>query len=968
MKKILLSIILLFTSLAFSQQEASVWYFGSNAGIKFDATGNVTTLTDGQLDTSEGCATIANSNGTLLFYTDGITIWNKNHQVMPNGTGLMGDWSSSQSATIVPMPGSNTLYYVFTLDYEAHSNGFRYSVVDISLNGGLGDVTSSKNVLIYTPSNEKLSIVKHANDTDYWVVTHGWNNNAFYSYLLTSTGLSTTPITSNVGAITNGTTQNVYGYMKISPDGKKIAICNSHIDAEVLDFSTTTGIVSNATVLFTGSGVQDSSFAYGAEFSPDSQLLYLTNVGLYPLFPRQLIQYDLSNSTTIVATAQIINSVMIPNGFPLGLQLAPNGKIYATEIGYDKLAVINFPNTTGLGCSFQMDAVDLAGRYSLFGLPPFVSSFFNATFITQNLCLGSTTLFTLDTSQTITAASWDFGDGTSSTAISPSHQYAAAGSYTVTVTATTASGTSTKSRAITIYSVPIANAVANTTTCDLATATYNLAQNNSTLLGSQPTSVFGVLYFGSMTDLVNHTNAVPPLFNLPVGTTTLYAKVYNLRNTDCYAYQSFTITKYLKPVANTVTNTFVCDDATNDGVASFNLGVHNATILGSQSLSDFTVSYHNSQSDATNGINPLAVNYTNTSNPQTIYIRVENKLSSTCYDASQSFQIGLYKIPTANQPTNLYLCDAGNDGTETFDLSPQSSLVLGTQLASDYNITFHNTQNEANQGLNALGMFQTILNTKTIYVRIENKLRTTCFATTSFQLIVKPKPIIVLEDSYTICKGKNITIIAQSGFSTYSWSNGSTTNSTMITQAGNYSLTVTKDYGTIICDATKNFTVYSSNIATITTIETQDWSDNENTITVYVSGDTTDYLYSLDNSHFQDSNQFYGLLSGDYTVYVKDKKGCGTVQDEVYLLMYPRFFTPNGDGFNDIWDIRFSTAEPNMLISIYDRYGKIIDTFKGNSSGWNGTLNGVLLPSDDYWFVVKRVNGKEYKGHFTLKR
>ena len=248
-KSIFLLIIFLFTSLAFSQQEASVWYFGSNAGIKFDATGNVTTLTDGQLDSLEGCASISDSNGNLLFYTEGITLWNKNHQVMPNGSGLMGNWSTSQSATIVPLPGSSTLYYVFTLDAEAHPNGFRYSIVDMSLNGGLGDVTSSKNVLIYTPSNEKLSVVKHSNDTDYWIVTHGFNNNTFYSYLLTATGLSVAPVTSNVGTIINGSVENTWGCMKISPDGSKLAIANGLLNFELMDFNNSTGSVSNAQTL-----------------------------------------------------------------------------------------------------------------------------------------------------------------------------------------------------------------------------------------------------------------------------------------------------------------------------------------------------------------------------------------------------------------------------------------------------------------------------------------------------------------------------------------------------------------------------------------------------------------------------------------------------------------------------------------------------------------------------------------------
>ncbi len=967
MGKIISLFLILFTSLAFSQQEASVWYFGSNAGIKFDASGNVTALTDGQLNTSEGCATIADSNGNLLFYTDGITIWNKNHQIMSNGTGLMGNWSSSQSATIVPMPGSTTLYYVFTLDYEAHANGFRYSIVDMSLNGGLGDVNSSKNILIYTPSNEKLSIVKHANGMDYWVVTHGWNNNTFYSYLLTSTGLSTTPVTSNVGAITNGTTQNVYGCMKISPDGTKIAICNSHIDAEVLDFSTTTGLVTNATVLFTGSGLPDSSFAYGVEFSPDSRLLYVINTGYYPLLPRQLIQYDLTNSSTIVASAQIINSVMIPDAFPTGLQLAPNGKIYSTLIGYNKLAVINSPNTVGLGCSFQMDAVDLAGRFCQFGLPPFVSSFFNATFKTQNLCLGSTTQFTIDTSQSVTSASWNFGDGSTSTVVAPSHQYANSGSYTVTVTATTANGTNTKTKVITIYQIPIANIVANQTNCDSSGATYDLSQHSATLLGGQSTTTFGVTYFSTMTDLVNHANALPIQYTVPLGTTTIYAKVYNLENTSCYAFQTFTITKYLRPISNIISNTFICDDASNDGVGSFNLDATTVTVLGTQSSTYFKVSYYSSQSDANIGINPLPLNYQNTSNPQTIYIRIENKLSSTCFDASQSFQIGLYKMPTANHPPNLYLCDVNNDGTESFDLTPQSSVVLGSQLASDYTITYHNTLNDATLGVNALSMIQTVINAKTIYIRIENKLSAMCFATTSFQLIVKPKPVLVLNDTYTICQGTSITITASSGFTSYSWSTGSHTNSAFITQAGNYSLTVTKDYGTIICDATKNFTVYNSNVATITSIATQDWTDSENAITVFVTGDG-DYEYSLDNIHFQDSNQFYGLQSGEYTVYVKDKKGCGTIQEDVFLLMYPKFFTPNGDGVNDEWNVHFSITEPNMFVTIYDRYGKVVDAFKGKSPGWNGTLNGKLLPADDYWFVVKRGNGREYRGHFSLVR
>ena len=252
-------ITLLFSMICFSQQEANIWYFGNQAGISF-ASGSPVALTNGQLATSEGCAVLSNTAGNLMMYTDGQTIYNANHQVMTNGGGLFGNWSSSQSATIVPKPGNNNLFYVFTLDSYAGVNGFCYSVVDISLDGGLGAVTSEKNILVYTPSNEKLAVVKHTNGTDYWIVTHGWNNNTFNSHLLTSSGLSALPVQSSVGIVTGGSTDNVWGCMKIAPNGSKLAICNALINAQLFDFDVSTGMVSNPLTLHNTNGT------YGVDF------------------------------------------------------------------------------------------------------------------------------------------------------------------------------------------------------------------------------------------------------------------------------------------------------------------------------------------------------------------------------------------------------------------------------------------------------------------------------------------------------------------------------------------------------------------------------------------------------------------------------------------------------------------------------------------------------------------------------
>lgn len=222
MKKNITFILWLLSLAVYSQGEANIWYFGDHAGLDFNS-GVPVALTNSQMLTHEGCAVLSNGAGQLLFYTDGVTIWNKNHQIMLNGSGLMGDFSSTQSAIIVPKPGSSNLFYVFTTDYEAHSNGLRYSIIDLTLDGGLGGITSTKNILLYTPSCEKLTVVKHANTVDFWIITHGWNNNNYYSYLLDTNGVNPIPIISSIGTLVPrpfvGSGADATGVIKISPDG-----------------------------------------------------------------------------------------------------------------------------------------------------------------------------------------------------------------------------------------------------------------------------------------------------------------------------------------------------------------------------------------------------------------------------------------------------------------------------------------------------------------------------------------------------------------------------------------------------------------------------------------------------------------------------------------------------------------------------------------------------------------------------
>ena len=454
MKRNFQSLMLLFSMGAFSQQEASNWYFGENAGIKFNSNGTVTALTDGQLNTDEGCASLSDANGNLLFYTDGITVYNRNHAVMSNGTGLLGNYSSSQSAIIVPKPGSSNLFYIFTLDYEANVNGFRYSVVDLNLDGNLGAVTNQKNTLIYTPSNEKISVVRHSNGIDFWVVTHAWNSNSFYSYLLSSAGLSNSPIISNVGTIIGSAPENAWGCMKISPNGKKIALASSLINCQLFDFDTITGVILNPQTLINTNG------SYGVEFSPNSEVLY---VSFNDPRPAKIIQFSLIEAN-IVASA---TNFTIPQTFFGTLQLGPDNKIYISQIFENKLTVINNPDTIGTGCNFQLNAIDLAGRMCLQGLPNFQSSyFFSPAIQLTNSCVGQASSFSLNTSQTVSNAIWDFGDGGTAAGLTPSHTYTSANNYTVTVTATTANGTGINTRNIVVSATPAATQPSAMAICD----------------------------------------------------------------------------------------------------------------------------------------------------------------------------------------------------------------------------------------------------------------------------------------------------------------------------------------------------------------------------------------------------------------------------------------------------------------------------------------------------------------------
>lgn len=313
------------------------------------------------------------------------------------------------------------------------------------------------------------------------------------------------------------------------------------------------------------------------------------------------------------------------------------------------------------------------------------------------------------------------------------------------------------------------------------------------------------------------------------------------------------------------------------------------------------------------------------------------------------------------------ICDDINDNIEVRNLtSYNANLISSTGNVFSYYNSYNDALNQNGEIIN-FANHNLALGTNTFYVRIDSP--NTCFQIVTLTLELVSKPMIPINDIEPLCEGKNITLNGGNNYDSYTWSTGETSQIITITQPGNYSVVVTENHGTTTCTSTKSFVVVNSNIATIQEIISSDWTDNNNTITVLLNNSSQgDYEFSLNGIDFQNSNVFNNLEAGEYTVFVRDKNGCGMVSGELYLLMYPKFFTPNGDGYNDFWKIKFSNNEPNLTVKIFDRYGKLLKQLGKNSIGWDGKYLGEDVPSSDYWFVVTRENGKEYKGHFSLKR
>ena len=756
MKKVLACFMLIFGTALFAQNEASYWYFGRNAGLQFDiSNGSVTAITDGLINTLEGCTSISDDNGDLLFYSDGRTIWNRNHLPMSNadenlGTDLKGDDSSTSSGLIVPKPQDPTKYYIFTVDEPHHSNssafpnesdgdgvnnGLMYSLVDMNLNGGLGDVDLlEKNVPLITydqsialqtefKCSEKITAVKANDCSSFWVITHFANR--FYAFKIQASGVVTSPVISTIGpeVPVEGYRRNALGYLKASPDGSKLVVAHFGFgtvlseDAPggvyLFDFNNDTGVVTNSIELL---GPSANTSPYGVEFSAENRKVYATtSAGARGTGASSLIQWDLESDDIPNSSVVISTSGTVTAG---ALQLGLDRRIYRAQFSFSDvnsgkyLGVITNPEADGSNSNFiengiLVDVTNSGNNLSRIGLPPFIQSLFNSQIdIIQNgisttevlLCNEST--YTLNADNIPGATYIWYQDGEMLNSETTFELVVSTpGFYEVYIEPNNGDCPIEGEALVSFFEVPTITAIVNDINiCDSEiNPSFDLTEHNDHILNGLDPVVYDVHYYTSLLDAESNSNEILDVYEGHVGQQEIFVRVHNSGNPDCFDITSFNIIVYLKPTIESIEELAVCDEDFNgdasDGLTTIDLSSLNSQILIGLPENSFSVSYHNTQEHADSGTNALNEQYSNSTSVEVIYVRVENNNNADCYSI-EAFDLVVNPAPEAHDTTLTQCDDDGiNDGLTIFNL--ESIIEEITNDIPNTSVVFFNSEDDA---------------------------------------------------------------------------------------------------------------------------------------------------------------------------------------------------------------------------------------------------------------------------------
>ncbi len=444
---------ILFSLSSIAQKQANILYFGDRCGLDFNS-GEPIVTTDYNQNNFMGSASVCDSLGSLVIYSEGKHIWNREHDIMMNGEDLAGggDRIATQRVLIVKQPGSDNIYFVFIVGRGTYtSNGLRglwYSVVDINGDNGLGEVIE-RDVFLNAAwdAQEKLFAANHQNNEDIWIITRKFQDqdHQYASFLLSPSGLNTTPVYSSAVVTQFSGLENVHGYSKISYDKKYLLtahyFANPDAIVEICKFNDTTGVIEYLYYEMKVNQFGDKLFPYGIEFSPDSKFVYISYHDTNPVEDDYIYQYEMQYIENAILFAQ--SAILINIGPGRGLQLATDGKIYCSMDGgdtpYHHVSVIHKPWERGLACDFEADAINMGNREVWYCFPNILLDHLYR-FEWEGSCSGPDNAITFKPNfqPTPVSITWNFSDPTAgddsiSTELYPVHYFTHGGEFEVSV-------------------------------------------------------------------------------------------------------------------------------------------------------------------------------------------------------------------------------------------------------------------------------------------------------------------------------------------------------------------------------------------------------------------------------------------------------------------------------------------------------------------------------------------------------
>jgi gliding motility-associated-like protein len=572
------------------------------------------------------------------------------------------------------------------------------------------------------------------------------------------------------------------------------------------------------------------------------------------------------------------------------------------------------------------------------------------------------------------------------------------GIYTYTLPATAVCPELTASVTVTNNALPVINTITDLEECDTnadgddtnGQTTFTLTNKTSEIIGSLSNII--VTYHISNTDATSNLN---PITTYVGGNTTIYVRITN-SITNCFNTSSFLAKVTQKPIVLNEVNLKQCDDDT-DAISTFNLTEANSIIATGANL---TFTYYALQADAISGTNAIA-NSTNyiSANNGVVWARIVN--DKGCFRTSKvNLLVSTTQVPsTFNITMNecddyISATDPSDDGYDYFSFTNATSTILGLfpgnqNLTVTYYTSQANALAETNAITNLTNFRNTIPNLQVIWVRIDSNLFNDCVGLGPYiTLKVNPLPNFDLPETMLVCVNPvtgtgsySINATPQNpGNYSYVWTPTNPSLDAFGNQTAFFNAHQTGTYSVVVTNTATNCTrqdeiviTTSSPPVTVTAVLiTPLFSSGLSSIQANATGGFGEYEYSLDGIDWQDSPIFTNLENGTYIVQVRDKEHCDIrFSNPIQTISYPNFFTPNGDSYNDFWNINGLTPNFEAKIYIYDRYGKLIKRLKPNEVGWDGTFNGQPLPSTDYWFKIEYKENnqfKEFKSHFSLKR